>query len=297
MASKAELVKQLRAITFAGMTDCMKALNETNDDLDLAVEWLRKNGAIKAAKKANAIAAEGLTLAKFNNNNNKTLACVIEVNCQTDFVAKNEQFVKLTNDMLNVILESGSTNIENLKINGKSFEEASQELTAIIGEKIGFRRTEILKATDNQTIGIYTHMNNRVATAILVDGKVSDEVVTNIAMHIAAMNPKYVNESEVDQNWLNKEKEIILEQTKQESNKPVEFLTKIVDGRVNKLLKEICLVSQPYVKDPSLTVEQYLSNNGAKAIKMINFVLGDGIEKKESDFAAEVAEQMNQANK
>ncbi len=295
MASKAELVKQLRAITFAGMTDCMKALNETNDDLDLAVEWLRKNGAIKAAKKANAIAAEGLTLAKFNNN--KTLACIIEVNCQTDFVAKNEQFVKLTNDMLNVILESGSTNIENLKINGKSFEEASQELTAIIGEKIGFRRTEILKATDNQTIGIYTHMNNRVATAILVDGKVSDEVVTNIAMHIAAMNPKYVNESEVDQNWLNKEKEIILEQTKQESNKPVEFLTKIVDGRVNKLLKEICLVSQPYVKDPSLTVEQYLSNNGAKAIKMINFVLGDGIEKKESDFAAEVAEQMNQANK
>ncbi len=295
MASKAELVKQLRAITFAGMTDCMKALNETNDDLDLAVEWLRKNGAIKAAKKANAIAAEGLTLAKFNNN--KTLACVIEVNCQTDFVAKNEQFVKLTNDMLNVILESGSTNIENLKINGKSFEEASQELTAIIGEKIGFRRAEILKATDNQTIGIYTHMNNRVATAILVDGKVSDEVVTNIAMHIAAMNPKYVNESEVDQNWLNKEKEIILEQTKQESNKPVEFLTKIVDGRVNKLLKEICLVSQPYVKDPSLTVEQYLSNNGAKAIKMINFVLGDGIEKKESDFAAEVAEQMNQANK
>lgn len=295
MASKAELVKQLRAITFAGMTDCMKALNETNDDLDLAVEWLRKNGAIKAAKKANAIAAEGLTLAKFNNN--KTLSCVIEVNCQTDFVAKNEQFVKLTNDMLNVILESGSTNIENLKINGKSFEEASQELTAIIGEKIGFRRAEILKATDNQTIGIYTHMNNRVATAILVDGKVSYEVVTNIAMHIAAMNPKYVNESEVDQNWLNKEKEIILEQTKQESNKPVEFLTKIVDGRVNKLLKEICLVSQPYVKDPSLTVEQYLSNNGVKAIKMINFVLGDGIEKKESDFAAEVAEQMNQANK
>ncbi|MDE5617421.1 MAG: translation elongation factor Ts [Ureaplasma sp.] len=295
MASKAELVKQLRAITFAGMTDCMKALNETNDNLDLAVEWLRKNGAIKAAKKAGAIAAEGLTLAKFNSN--KTSSCVIEVNCQTDFVAKNEQFVKLTNDMLNSILESGSTNVESLKINGKTFEEASQELTAIIGEKIGFRRAEILTANDNQTIGIYTHMNNRVATSILVEGKVSDEVVTNVAMHIAAMNPKYVNESEVDQNWLNKEKEIILEQTKQESNKPVEFLGKIVDGRVNKLLKEICLVSQPYVKDPSMTVEQYLSNNNAKAIKMINFVLGDGIEKKESDFAAEVAEQMSQANK
>ncbi|MDE5651667.1 MAG: translation elongation factor Ts [Ureaplasma sp.] len=295
MASKAELVKQLRAITFAGMTDCMKALNETNDNLDLAVEWLRKNGAIKAAKKAGAIAAEGLTLAKFNNN--KTSSCVIEVNCQTDFVAKNEQFVKLTNDMLNAILESNSTNVENLKINGKTFEEASQELTAIIGEKIGFRRAEILTANANQTIGIYTHMNNRVATSILVEGKVSDEVVTNVAMHIAAMNPKYVNESEVDQNWLNKEKEIIFEQTKQESNKPAEFLGKIVDGRVNKLLKEICLVSQPYVKDPSMTVEQYLASNNAKAIKMINFVLGDGIEKKESDFAAEVAEQMSQANK
>lgn len=294
MLTKAELVKQLRTITNAGMTDCIKALNESNDDLDLAVEWLRKNGAIKAAKKANAIAAEGLTLSKLNND--KTMAGVIEVNCQTDFVAKNDQFVKLTNDMLNAVMEnSEETDYSNLTINNLSFTQASEALTATIGEKIAFRRAKVLHANNDQTLGVYTHMNNRVATAVLLNGKVEEEVASNIAMHIAAMNPKYVNESEADQEWLNKEKEIILEQSKQESNKPVEFLTKIVDGRINKLLKEVCLVSQPYVKDTSLTVEEYLKSKGANVVAMINFVLGEGIQKKESDFAAEVAEQMNQA--
>lgn len=294
MLSKAELVKQLRAITNAGMTDCIKALNESNDDLDLAVEWLRKNGAIKAAKKANAVAAEGLTVAKLSGC--KKLAGVIEVNCQTDFVAKNEQFINLTNGMLAAVMENPeAADYSQLTVNGASFAAASEALTATIGEKIAFRRAKVLVAKENQTLGVYTHMNNRVATAVLLDGNVDEEVASNIAMHIAAMNPKYVNESEADQEWLNKEKEIILEQSKQESNKPIEFLTKIVDGRINKLLKEVCLVSQPYVKDTSMTVEQYLNSKGAKAIAMVNFVLGEGIQKKESDFAAEVAEQMNQA--
>lgn len=292
MTNKAELIKQLRAITNAGMTDCMKALNETDNDLDKAIEWLRKNGAIKAAKKADAIAAEGLVVAKLNEA--KNLAGVIEVNCQTDFVAKNEQFINLTNQMLAAILANpDSQDYNELTINGESFTTATQALTATIGEKISFRRAKLLKANDNQTLGVYTHMNNRVATALLVDGNVDTEVVNNVCMHIAAMNPKYVTEDEVDQDWLNKEKEIILEQTKKESNKPVEFLSKIVDGRVNKLLKEVCLVSQPYVKDNSMTVQQYLANNKATAVAMINFVLGEGIQKKESDFAAEVAEQMN----
>lgn len=294
MLSKAELVKQLRSITNAGMTDCIKALNESKDNLDLAIEWLRKNGAIKAAKKANAIAAEGLTIAKLNNN--KKLAGVIEVNCQTDFVAKNEQFINLTNAMLEAVMNNpNATDYSQLLIDGSNFISASEALTATIGEKIAFRRAKVLIASDNQTLGVYTHMNNRVATAVLLDGNVDEEVASNIAMHIAAMNPKYVDESEVDQEWLNKEKEIILEQSKQESNKPIEFLTKIVDGRINKLLKEVCLVSQPYVKETSMTVEQYLNSKGAKVIAMINFVLGEGIQKKESDFAAEVAEQMNQA--
>lgn len=296
MANRAELVKQLRAVTNAGMSDCLKALGESNDDLDLAVEWLRKNGAIKAAKKSSAVAAEGLTLSKFNSD--KTIAAAIEVNCQTDFVAKNEQFVKLVDNMINEILKNPkASNYEELKIGNETFVEASQNLTSVIGEKIAFRRAKVLFANSNQTLGIYTHMNNRVSTVILIDGKVENEVATNVAMHIAAMNPKYVTESEVDQDWLQKEKEIILEQTKQESNKPVEFLTKIVDGRINKLLKEVCLVSQPYVKDPSMTIEQYLKSKNASAVAMINFVLGEGIQKKESNFADEVAEQMNQFNK
>lgn len=294
MASKAELIKQLRAATNAGMSDCIKALAESQDNLELAIEWLRKNGAIKAAKKADAIAAEGLTVAKLSSN--KKLAAVIEVNCQTDFVAKNDQFIDLTNKMLDAVLNNPKTeNYESLMVDGQSFVEATQGLTATIGEKISFRRAKVLVASDNQTLGVYTHMNNRVATAVLINGNVDDEVANNVAMHIAAMNPKYVTEQEVDQEWLNKEKEIILEQTKQESNKPVEFLSKIVDGRINKLLKEVCLVSQPYVKDPSITIEQYLSSKNAKANQMVNFVLGEGIQKKESDFAAEVAEQMNQA--
>lgn len=294
MASKTELVKQLRAMTGAGMSDCMKALKESNDDVESAVEWLRKNGVAKAAKKANAIAAEGLALAKLSKCGCK--AVVVEVNCQTDFVAKNENFVKYTNEIIDGALKeaNSSEEIANLKINGASLEDAAQDLTAKIGEKIAFRRGAILKANDNQTIGIYTHMNNRVATAVLLEGKVDREVATNIAMHVAAMNPKYVNETEVDQEWLNKEREIIVEQTKAESNKPAEFLNKIVDGRVNKLLKEVCLVSQPYVKEPSMTVAEYLKSNGASAVKMINIVLGEGIEKKVSNFADEVAEQMGQ---
>lgn len=295
MASKTELVKQLRAMTGAGMSDIMKALNETNDDVDAAVEWLRKNGAVKAAKKASAVAAEGLTVAKLSENHKK--AVVVEVNCQTDFVAKNEQFVAFTNEIVNEIMNNANSNsdIEKLSINGKNIMDAGQDLTATIGEKIAFRRGAILEATDSQTLGVYTHMNSRVATAILVEGNVTEDVASNVAMHIAAMNPKYVNETEVDQEWLNKEREIILEQTKTEKSKPAEFLNKIVDGRVNKLLQEVCLVSQPYVKEPSMTVGEYLKQHGATALKMINFVLGDGIEKKVSNFADEVAEQMNQS--
>ncbi len=295
MASKAELVKQLRAMTNAGMTDCMKALNETNDDLEKAVEWLRKNGSIKATKKADAIAAEGLVIAKLSNDHKK--AVVVEVNCQTDFVAKNQQFIEFANNINNQIMNNANSNndISSLNINGKNIYECGIDLTATIGEKIAFRRGAILNANDDQTLGVYTHMNNRIATAILLNGKVSEEVANNVAMHIAAMNPKYINDTEVNKNWLAKEREIILEQTKSETNKPIEFLEKIVDGRINKLLKEVCLISQPYVKEPSISVGEYLKQNNASAIMMINFILGEGIEKKESNFAEEVAQQMNQS--
>ena len=292
--NKAELVKQLRAMTNAGMTDCIKALNETNNNLDEAAQWLRKNGSIKAAKKANAIAAEGLCVAKLSSDNKKV--AVVEVNCQTDFVAKNNEFINFTNTIVDTILNNASTNddINNLSINNKNILVAGEDLTATIGEKIAFRRGKILIANDNQTIGFYTHMNNRIATAVLLENKVNNEVANNVAMHIAAMNPKYINDSEVDQKWLESEKEIILEQTKSQTDKPIEFLTKIVDGRVNKLLKEVCLVSQPYVREPGITISEYLKQNNTSVIAMVNFVLGEGIEKKESNFAEEVAQQMSQ---
>ena len=295
MATKAELVKQLRAMTNAGMTDCMKALSETNDDLDKAVEWLRKNGSIKAAKKADAIAAEGIVVAKLSNDHKK--AAVIEVNCQTDFVAKNQQFIDFVNHIINEVINNANSSkeIDSLKINGKNILECGLDLTATIGEKIAFRRGELLIANNNQTLGVYTHMNNRIATAVLLNGNVSNEIANNVAMHIAAMNPKYINDSEVDKNWLAKEREIILEQTKSDTNKPVEFLEKIVDGRINKLLKEVCLISQPYVKEPSITIGEFLKQNNASPVMMINFILGEGIEKKESNFAEEVAQQMNQS--
>ena len=291
--NKAELVKQLRAMTNAGMTDCIKALNETNNNLDEAAQWLRKNGSIKAAKKANAIAAEGLCVAKLSSDNKKV--AVVEVNCQTDFVAKNNEFINFTNTIVDTILNKASTNndINNLSINNKNILVAGEDLTATIGEKIAFRRGKILIANDNQTIGFYTHMNNRIATAVLLENKVNNEVANNVAMHIAAMNPKYINDSEVDQKWLESEKEIILEQTKSQTDKPIEFLTKIVDGRVNKLLKEVCLVSQPYVREPGITISEYLKQNNTSVIAMVNFVLGEGIEKKESNFAEEVAQQMS----
>ncbi len=292
--NKAELVKQLRAMTNAGMTDCIKALNETNNNLDEAAQWLRKNGSIKAAKKANAIAAEGLCVAKLSSDNKKV--AVVEVNCQTDFVAKNNEFINFTNTIVDTILNNASTNddINNLSINNKNILVAGEDLTATIGEKIAFRRGKILIANDNQTIGFYTHMNNRIATAVLLENKVNNEVANNVAMHIAAMNPKYINDSEVDQKWLESEKEIILEQTKSQTDKPIEFLTKIVDGRVNKLLKEVCLVSQPYVREPGITISEYLKQNNTSVIAMVNFVLGEGIEKRESNFAEEVAQQMSQ---
>ena len=248
----------------------------------------------KAAKKANAIAAEGLCVAKLSSDNKKV--AVVEVNCQTDFVAKNNEFINFTNTIVDTILNNASTNddINNLSINNKNILVAGEDLTATIGEKIAFRRGKILIANDNQTIGFYTHMNNRIATAVLLENKVNNEVANNVAMHIAAMNPKYINDSEVDQKWLESEKEIILEQTKSQTDKPIEFLTKIVDGRVNKLLKEVCLVSQPYVREPGITISEYLKQNNTSVIAMVNFVLGEGIEKRESNFAEEVAQQMSQ---
>ncbi|MDE5599822.1 MAG: translation elongation factor Ts [Ureaplasma sp.] len=295
--TKSELVKELRRITDAGMSDCIKALNETNDNIDEAVEWLRKNGAVKAAKKASAVAAEGLVIA--TNEPNKV--AIVEVNCQTDFVAKNEKFINYANEVAKAVLDTKITDVEQLKVNGKLVNEIGQELTATIGEKIVTRRVFLLEADVNQSVGSYTHMNNRIATAILVDGKCDEQVLKNVCMHIAAMGPKYLDKSSVDSSWLEKERKFLEEQYNQEMEALPEGKEKeqklarrdaIIEGKIKKSLDEICLLGQKLVTDPSITVEQYLANNKVKAVRMENVILGDGIEKKVSNFADEVAQQM-----
>lgn len=287
--SKAELVKELRRLTNAGMSDCIKALNESENSIEKAIEWLRKNGTVKAAKKADAIAAEGIVKSILSNN----IVAIVEVNCQTDFVAKNDKFIEYTNNVLHEVLKTKNTNIDSLKINNELINDVAKELTAVIGEKIITRRIEILEASDSQTVGTYTHMNNRVSTALLVEGKCEETVLKNVCMHIAAMNPKYLSSDDISTSWLEKEKEFLIEQAKENSvEKDIKFMDKIIEGRINKLIDEVCLLKQKFVMDNSLTVEQYLKNNGVKAVKMLNIILGDGIEKKESNFADEVAEQM-----
>ncbi|AAF30927.1 translation elongation factor Ts [Ureaplasma parvum] len=288
--TKAELVKELRIRTQASMSECIKALDASENDIEKAIVWLRENGAIKAANKLKNAATDGVVLAKKINNK----AILIEVNCQTDFVAKNENFLAYANQ----ILEEALAKVENkedfdkLIINGKPIAESGLDLTAYIGEKIVFRRGEILKANDDQTLGVYTHNNNRVAAIILVDGKVEDEVVRNVAMHAAAMRPRYLNEKVVDKLWLAKEREIIVNQLEHEG-KPAAFAAKIIDGRLNKILKENCLVDQSYFKQPELTIEKYLKNNNAVAVGYFSYEVGEGIEKApQMSFADEVAAQM-----
>lgn len=288
--TKAELVKELRIRTQASMSECIKALDASENDIEKAIVWLRENGAIKAANKLKNAATDGVVLAKKINNK----AILIEVNCQTDFVAKNENFLAYANQ----ILEEALAKVENkedfdkLIINGKPIAESGLDLTAYIGEKIVFRRGEILKANDDQTLGVYTHNNNRVAAIILVDGKVEDEVVRNVAMHAAAMRPRYLNEKVVDKLWLAKEREIIVNQLEHEG-KPAAFAVKIIDGRLNKILKENCLVDQSYFKQPELTIEKYLKNNNAVAVGYFSYEVGEGIEKApQMSFADEVAAQM-----
>ncbi|MGL4950748.1 MAG: translation elongation factor Ts [Mycoplasma sp.] len=299
--TKSELIKALRVATQAGMADCMKALEESGNDLEAAQKWLREKGIAKANKKAGAVAYEGVVKAGFVNNK----AVIIEVNCQTDFTAQNDQFVKLANDMFNDIAanatKTGSIDAETYTFNGKPLKDAGIDLTAIIGEKIAFRRGEVILNDASNTVATYTHSNNRVASVVVFKGKVSEEVGKDVAMHIAAMSPKYLNESCVEQTWLASEKEVLHNQFLEELKEIKDEKAKsekekraaiIVEGKVKKLLKDICLVDQPFVKDNSKTVAQFVKENGSELLSMFRFELGEGIEKVESNFAEEVAAQM-----
>ena len=283
-------VKNLREKTGAGMLDCKKALEAANGNVEQAIDWLREKGISKATKKESRIAAEGLSEIIIEGNK----AVILEVNSETDFVAKNEEFKKFITDVGKTILNNESTTMEdalNLKIGNDTVSEYLVNLIAKIGEKISFRRFEFILKNENEVFGSYSHMGGRISVLSVLEGT-NEEIARDVSMHVAAMRPTYINRDENPEDILNHEREIIKEQAINEG-KPIEIAEKMVTGRINKYYKEVCLLEQEFVKNPDVTVEEYVKSNGGTIKKVIRFEVGEGIEKRNEDFASEVMNQIN----
>lgn len=284
----ASAVKELREKTGAGMLDCKKALEANNGDMEASIDWLREKGISKAAKKADRIAAEGMAAIKVDGNT----AAIVEVNSETDFVAKNPEFQELVDTVLNTVLKSDATDVEGV-LNTDGLNDVLVAKTAKIGEKLSFRRFAKVEKKDSESFGAYIHMGGKIAVLTVIDGA-NEEVARDVAMHAAAMRPQYVTKEDVPEDVVNHEKEVLTEQAMNEG-KPKEIAEKMVQGRIQKFYKEICLAEQPFVKDGDITVAQYVKNNGGSIVKMIRFEVGEGMEKREENFAEEVMKQMNQS--
>ena len=284
-------VKDLRERTNAGMMDCKKALEASNGDMDQAIEWLRKNGMAKAAKKEGRIAAEGITKMLVDGNQ----AVILEVNSETDFVAKNEKFIEFVNKLADVIMKSDATDMESalaLTTEEGTVSDMVAAAVAQIGEKISFRRFTRLTKNDNQVFGSYSHMGGRFAALVLLNGT-DQEAAYEIAMHAAAMNPQYVKSSEVPTEVLEKEKSIMREELLKEG-KPADRIENILVGKVNKYYSEICLEDQIFIKaENKETVKAYAEAHGCEIVNMVRYEVGEGIEKKQENFAEEVMNQIN----
>ena len=284
-------VKDLRERTNAGMMDCKKALEASNGDMDQAIEWLRKNGMAKAAKKEGRIAAEGITKMLVDGNQ----AVILEVNSETDFVAKNEKFIEFVNKLADVIMKSDATDMESalaLTTEEGTVSDMVAAAVAQIGEKISFRRFTRLTKNDNQVFGSYSHMGGRIAALVLLNGT-DQEAAYEIAMHAAAMNPQYVKSSEVPTEVLEKEKSIMREEPLKEG-KPADRIENILVGKVNKYYSEICLEDQIFIKaENKETVKAYAEAHGCEIVNMVRYEVGEGIEKKQENFAEEVMNQIN----
>ncbi|MDH3609719.1 MAG: translation elongation factor Ts [Gammaproteobacteria bacterium] len=287
MQVTATMVKELRERTGAGMMECKKALTDASGDMDAAIEQMRKSGQAKADKKASRIAAEGTTAIA----NNGKQAVIIEVNCETDFVAKDDQFQNFTNQLAELVLSSDLKTVEDLSAaslpNGQTVEQTRLELVTKIGENIKVRRFDKLSA--DTSVASYAH-GKRIG--VLVDHSGSDVVGKDIAMHIAASKPLCISESEVPADVLDKERDIAKAQA-EASGKPAEIVEKMVLGKVNKFLKESTLLGQPFIKDDSLSVEKYLKGANASVTKFIRYEVGEGLEKRSENFADEVQKQID----
>ena len=287
---KASDVKELRDKTGAGMLDCKKALEATNGNMNEAIDWLREKGISKAEKKASRVAAEGLC--KIVTDGNK--AVILEVNSETDFVAKNEEFTNFVDYLANTILANNlKTHEEVLSFddNGETIEAKLVALTAKIGEKLSFRRHELVEKNDNEVFGSYLHMGGKIG-ALVVLADTSIEVAKDVAMHVAAMAPVCATRSDVPADMVDHESKVIKEQVMNEG-KPADIAEKMVTGRLNKFYKEICLEEQEFIKDSSVNVGTFVKNTGGSIVSMIRYAVGEGIEKKEENFADEVMSQIN----
>ena len=285
----ASIVKELREKTRAGMLDCKKALEANNGDISLSIDWLREKGISKAAKKADRIAAEGVASILIKGNK----AAIVEVNSETDFVAKNEEFTSMVKTILETIIDTDVKTVEDalkLDCGEGTINDLIVAKTAKIGEKLSLRRFEIVTKSDNEEFGEYIHMGGKIAVLITVDGASSD-VAKDCAMHAAAMRPKYLNKDSVPTEEVEKEREILKEQAMNEG-KPEQIAAKMVEGRIRKFYEEICLEEQSFVKDSDSKVREYVKANGGVITSMVRFEVGEGMEKREEDFAEEVAKQM-----
>ena len=301
MAVTAALVKELRERTGAGMMDCKKALVETDGDIEKAIDYLREKGIMKAQKKAGRIAAEGLVRVAFGEGN-KT-ASIVEVNSETDFVAKNEEFIEFVEDLAKEVLVKGNMPMEQFMAEPFGEGTVQETLTAKvakIGENLSIRRFAKVEE-DGVVYAGYTHGGGRIGVIVgIKTDAAADEIAAvgkDVAMQVASMNPKFVNEDGVDPEYLENEKKILTEQVLNEGKKP-EMVERIVAGKIKKELKEVCLLDQPFVKDGDVSVQQYVANaakeigKDMEVVSMIRYEVGEGIEKKEDDFAAEVAAQV-----
>ena len=287
----ASLVKELRERTGAGMMDCKKALTQTDGNIDAAIDYLRENGIAKAAKKADRIAAEGLSYIEVKGNK----AVILEINSETDFVAKNEKFVALVKNVAEAILAAEPATLEEalqVEAQGGTVEAVINEGIATIGEKLSLRRFEVVTKSDADAFGAYSHMGGRIGVLTLVEGSTDEEAAKDVAMHIAALAPRYLDESEVPADVLEHEKKVLTEQALNEG-KPANIVEKMIVGRINKFLEEITVVKQKFVKDDSFTVEKFLASKGGKLAKFVRYEVGEGIEKREDNFAEEVMSQVN----
>lgn len=286
---KASDVKQLREMTGAGMLDCKKALEEANGDIQKAIDWLREKGIAKAQKKAGRIAAEGLTNVIIEGNK----AVIYEINSETDFVAKNDVFQKIVTEIGMLLLHNDVSEMESalmIKTDEGTLNDLIVNATAKIGEKISFRRFVKLVKQDNESFGQYLHMGGKISVLSLLEGD-NDEVARNVAMHTAAMGPKYIRREDITSDDLEREKTILKEQAINEG-KPAEIAEKMVTGRINKFYQEVCLEEQSFVKNGDITVKEYVQSNNCKIKLIVRYEVGEGLEKRCDNFKDEVMNQL-----